>query len=321
MPMQEFPSAQNPVSAEIHNELEKVYKVSEYLTFPFTLDEVANYFLPRINITGEQLRSMLSEQEFADIPFQIKDGYLLTNSAQSYESRVEREQMSAAKLDSAARFGRVLTRLVPFIRTIAVTGSVAYGSADRWDDIDLFIVTERNRLWLTALMALVFVRVSKLLGLRPHHLSPFCLSYVHDEEGFTEESQRNRSNPLFARELLKAKPIVGMDQYRKMLESNDWVANFYAAPYAAKLRALVEGNDSKRVEDQENSDRLSFLLGWGESLTFLVLSRYLRIKAYLTNLKLKSQGKALSVFEPKISAVSCIYSSNFYEWLRTLWGQ
>ncbi len=317
--MQEASSAGNPDSVEIHDELEKVYKVSEYLTFPFTLDEVANYFLPRINITGVQLRTILSEQDFADIPFQIKDGYLLTNSAQSYESRMEREQMSAAKLDSAARFGNVLTRLVPFIRTMAVTGSVAYGSAETWDDIDLFIVTERNRLWLTALMTLVFVRITKLLGLRPPHLSPFCLSYVHDEEGFADESQRNRSNPLFARELLKAKPIAGMDQYRKMLESNDWVADFYAAPYAAKLRGLLEANDGKI--DEDNSDRFSFLLGWGESFTFLVLSRYLRIKAYLTNLKLKSQGEALRVFQPRISAASCVYSSNFYEWLRTLWAQ
>src|SRR5208337_3677625 len=114
----------------------------------------------------------------------------------------------------------LLTRVIPFIRTVAVTGSVAYGSATKWDDIDLFIVTKRNRLWISA-----------LLILRPSHLSLFCLSYVHDEQGFLKESQRNRSNALFARELLKAKPVAGAEEYRKILEGNEWVASFYSRPY------------------------------------------------------------------------------------------
>ncbi len=320
--MQEtFPAQDQAGSHEIHDGLEKVFKVSEYLNFPFTLDEVANYFLPKINITGEQLRSILSGRNFADIPFHIKDGYLLTSASQSDTSRLEREQMSAAKLDSAAKFARVLTRLVPFIRTVAVTGSVAYGSADRWDDIDLFMVTKRNRLWLTAFITLVLVRLNKLFGLRPAHLSPFCLSYVHDEEGFVNESQKNRTNPLFARELLKAKPVAGTDQYREILESNGWVGGFYSMPYAAKLKGLREGTNGQGIEFNDNSGRFSFLLDWPEGIAFVLLSRYLRIRAYLSNLRLKSRGQDLRVFEPKISAVSCVYTSNFYEWLRVLWGE
>jgi hypothetical protein len=316
-----FPAQDQAGSDEIHNGLEKVFNVSEYLSFPFTLDEVANYFLPKMNITGEQLRSILSGRNFADIPFYIKDGYLLTSASQSDTSRLEREQISAAKLDSAAKFARVLTRLVPFIRTVAVTGSVAYGSADRWDDIDLFMVTRRRRLWLTAFMTLALVRLGKFLGLRPPYLSPFCLSYVHDEEGFANESQKNRTNPLFARELLKAKPVAGRDQYRKILESNDWVGGFYSMPYAAKLKELDRGINGQWIETRDDSRRFSFLLDWSEGIAFALLSHYLRLRAYLTNLKLKSQGEGLRVFEPKLSAASCVYTSNFYEWLRTMWGE
>ncbi len=315
-----FPAQGQADLQEIQDGLEKVFKVSEYLNFPFTVEEVADYFLPKVNITGEQLRSMIIEGNFRDIPFDVRDGYLITRVTQSESSRLEREQMSAAKLDSASRFARLLKRSVPFIRTVAVTGSVAYGSADRWDDIDLFIVTERNRLWLTAFMTLVLVRLNKMLGLRPSHLSPFCLSYVHDEEGFATESQKNRTNPLFARELLKAKPIAGADQYRKILENNDWVGGFYSAPYATKLRGLEQETDPRAIEVNGDAERLSWVLDWAEGIAFAFLSRYLRVRAYLTNLKLKSQGQNLRVFEPKISAASCVYTSNFYEWLRTLWG-
>jgi hypothetical protein len=320
--LQEAFSAQDRLnSTEIHAGLEKVFKVSEYLDFPFTLDEVANYFLPRLNLTTQQLRAMLSTPDFADLPFRIENGYILTNNNTSYSSRLEREQTSAAKLEAASEFARVLARTIPFIQTIAVTGSVAYGSATRWDDIDLFMVTKRNRLWLTAFMTLVLVRLNKVLGLRPPHLALFCLSYVHDEQGFANESEKNIANPLFARELLKAKPVAGAVQYRRILEQNNWVEKFYSESYANKLRGLELQAEGANVEVDAGTGLLFLPLAWAERIMFEFLSRYLRLRAYLTNLKLKSKGQALRVFEPKLSADSCVYTSNFYEWLRALWGQ
>ncbi len=316
-----FPVLNEADMERIHGGLEKVFEVSAYLDFPFTLDEVASYFLPKEDIAPEQLRYLLAEREFSDIPFQVRDGYLLTASSQSESSRLERKKMSAAKLDSAAGFATLLKKLVPFVKTVAVTGSVAYGSADRWDDIDLFIVTERNRLWLSAFMTLVLVRIWKLLVLRPLHLSLFCLSYVHDEEGFSKEAQRNKTNPLFARELLKAKPVAGREQYRKMLEENDWVASFYSAPYVAKLKGLGPGLNGQMPHLPTNSRRFSFPMKWADGVAYVFLRRYLRLRAYLTNLELKSEGQDLRVFDPIITAASCVYTSNFYRWLRTLWGQ
>ncbi len=163
------------------------------------MEDVANYFLPKSNLTPQQLESMLTNGEFDDLGFKVRDGYLITSDDQTQLARSEMEQTSADKLNSAGSFANLLARVIPFIRTVAVTGSVAYGSATKWDDIDLFIVTKRNRLWISALLTLVLVRLNKLLILRPPHLSLFCLSYVHDEQGFLRESQRNRSNPLFAR--------------------------------------------------------------------------------------------------------------------------
>jgi hypothetical protein len=316
-----FPAQYQVGLKEIHDGLEKVFKVSKFLNFPFTLEEVASYFLPRMSIEGEQLRAIVSGPDFADIPFHISDGYLLTRANQSTTFRLEREQMSAAKLDSAAKFARVLTRLVPFIRTVAVTGSVAYGSEGKWDDIDLFIVTKRNTLWITAFMTLVLVRLNKILGLKPAHLTLFCLSYVHDEEGFAKESQSNRTNPLFARELIKAKPVAGTNYYRKILENNNWVGGFYSLPYAAKLKQLGRGMNGNGINFNHDLERLSFLHEWANGMAFTLLSRYLRLRAYLTNLQLNAQGQRLRVFEPKISPVSCVYTSNFYRWLGELWGQ
>jgi predicted nucleotidyltransferase len=284
------------------------------------LEEATNYFLPKSNLTAEELQSLLTRHDFADLKFIIKDGYLLTSQNQSLSSRFEREQVSAAKLESAASFANLLTRLVPFIRTIAVTGSVAYGSADKWDDVDLFVITERNRLWLSTFLMLLQIRLYKILGLRAAHLLPFCLSYLHDEQGFSNESRRSRTNPLFARELLKAKPIAGTEKYRRILEENKWVREFYSTPYEKTLRLLQTGPEGKAKPPAAPSGFQSFLLTWAEGMSYMIISRYLRLRAYLTNLKLRSQGKHLRTFEPNISAASCVYTSNFYRWLSALWG-
>jgi len=307
-------------SDAIHDGLQKVYDVSEYLKFPFTVEEVANYFLPKSNLTPQQLESMLTTGKFDDLGFKIREGYLTTNDGQSQVSRSEMERASADKLSSASSFATLLTRVIPFIRTVAVTGSVAYGSATKWDDIDLFMVTKRNRLWISALLTLILVRLNKLLILRPPHLSLFCLSYVHDEQAFLKESQRNRTNALFARELLKAKPVAGAGEYRKILEKNEWVADFYLRPYLEKLRTLSGNLNHTTLSGEVGSLTFSFLMAWIEGIAYAILSRYLRLRSYLTNLKLESEGKDMRVFDPIMTSSSCVYTSNFYRWLRVLWG-
>lgn len=313
-------SIRQEYGSEVHDGLSKLFDVSAYLNFPFTLDEATKYFLPKSNLSSEELRYLLTRQDYADLKFTVKDDYLLTTDDQSLRSRFEREQVSAAKLESAASFAKLLTRLVPFIRTIAVTGSVAYGSADKWDDVDLFVITERNRLWLSTFLMLLQIRLYKLLELRAAHLLPFCLSYLHDEEGFSNESQRSRTNPLFARELLKAKPVAGTEEYRRILEENRWVADYYTTPYEETLRLLKPDIHGKTKRAPVPTGLQSFLLVWAEGMSYAILSRYLRLRAYLTNLKLRSEGKSLRAFEPKISPASCVYTSNFYRWLSALWG-
>jgi hypothetical protein len=304
----------------IHDGLGKLLEVSTYLSFPFTLQEAADYFLPKSNLTTGQLKTLLASNEFADLNFIIKDGYLLTGNEQAIAYRSERERISAAKLDSATSFAELLVRTCPFIRTVAVTGSVAYGSADKWDDIDLFVITERGRLWVSTILMLIQVRLYKLLRMRPAHLLPFCLSYIHDQDGFLYESRRNKTNPLFARELLKAKPVAGIDEYRRVLSENRWVREYYSGPYWAKLNQL-EGEEETGQKERRNWPVPAILALWADRIAYEMMSRYLRLRAYLANLKIRARGEDLRAFDPVISYSSCVYTSNFYRWLRALWGE
>ncbi len=308
-------SMKQSVDENLHRSLVTVYQVSSYLDFPFTLNEVADFFLPGADISGNELRQMILDGDFKDVPFKIEDDCLLTRPDQNPHVRLIRESISAQKLMSAGEFASSLTRLIPWVMMIAVTGSVAYGSAGKRDDIDLFIITRRNRLWLSIFFALVLVRVFKTLRVQPTHLLPFCMSYVHDEHGFRNETRKS-VNPLFARELLKAVPLVGKSHYRRLLEENGWVQQLHAASYQAKLKSLPS-SDRK----MDRTPEIPIVLDWADAFAFLMLSRYLRLRAYLTNLKLQSHGQRMRLFDPLLSRNSCVYTSNFYRWLRQLWQE
>ena len=100
------------LSETLHRSLVTVYRVSSYLDFPFTLNEVADYFLPGVNISGNQLRQIILGGEYEDIPFSIQADYLLTRPDQKWRIRSFREMISARKLRSAERFARPAATLV-----------------------------------------------------------------------------------------------------------------------------------------------------------------------------------------------------------------
>jgi len=301
----------------VRDELEQVLKISSWLSFPFTVDEVAEFFLPGLNLTGDQVKALFADGEI-DLPFILSDRYLLADGSQSIASRTERRFQSAAKIESAKRFATVLKRLVPWIEMIAVTGSVAYGSARKWDDIDLFMVTEPNRLWLSLSLSLILVRLEKLLRNRDADLLSFCLSYAHDDFGFLQESSKSKS-PLFARELLKARPLVGVRKYKQILESNEWIKLIHSTAYVSKLNELRCAESSKNnIETARGFS--SFFLQWADGVAFVLLRAYLTMRSNVTNAKLKSKGQEFRVFDQVMNRHSCMYVSNLYRWLQQLWS-
>ncbi len=308
----------NNSASTVRAELEQVFRISSWLDFPFTVDEVAEYFLPGLNLTGDQVKALFTDRAI-DLPFTLHDRYLLTDISQSIVSREERKLFSSAKLESASRFTSTLTRLVPWIEMVAVTGSVAYGSARKWDDIDLFMVTKRNRLWLSLSLALILVRLGRLLRIRDADLLSFCFSYVHDDLGFLQESSKSKFTPLFARELLKAQPLIGIRRYKQILECNEWVKLVHKSAYTSKMNELHDSETSDKCT--VTHERFSFFLQWADGITFVFLRGYLKIRSHITNTKLKSKGLEFRVFDQVMTIHSCVYISNLYRWLQQLWRQ
>ena len=95
----------------------------------------------------------------------VEGGFLRRSGA--YVTLVGREQLVERRRDSAergarlwpqaARYGALLARF-PFVRLVAVSGALAVDNAGVNGDIDYFIVTEPDRLWLCRGLVIGVVR-------------------------------------------------------------------------------------------------------------------------------------------------------------------
>ena len=66
----------------------------------------------------------------------------------------------------------------PFVRGIAISGSLSKNFADENSDIDFFIITQKNRLWL----ARTFMHIFKKFTFLFRKQDWFCMNYYIDEE-------------------------------------------------------------------------------------------------------------------------------------------
>lgn len=142
--------------------------------------------------------------------------------------KVRREH--AARLWPIARRLGGLIGLLPFVRMVAATGSLAADNPDAAADLDYLIVTAPGRLWLVRAMTVALVRLA-----RPARIQ-VCPNYLLTTRALTLDHQ-----DLFtAHELLQAVPVVGRAVYREMLDQNRWSARWLPNRYRRAMAAMVE---------------------------------------------------------------------------------
>jgi len=184
---------------------------SDIFDYPLRLDELYRY-LPL-------------HAEIAQLPFvveslggQVKkrdDFYFLTGRDEIVEIRRQREARSQILMPRALKYGRVLGCL-PFVRMVALTGSLAVMNTTRNADFDYMLITVPGRVWTARAFALLFNRFTRLFG---HTL---CPNLIVSETALAWSGH----DLYYARELCQMIPITGIDVYQKLMKANEWVSDF-----------------------------------------------------------------------------------------------
>ena len=202
--------------------------------YPLTAVEIHRY-LDGIPATATQVAKTLAGSPMLAAHLGQRDGYFcLPGREDIVEVRQARRRLAQQMWPEAVRYGRLIAQL-PFIRLVAVTGSLAMNNVTEDADIDYFIVTENGRLWLARALVIGVVRLAARHGIA------LCPNYFVAESALTLPER----NLYTAREIVQMVPLFGGSIYRQLRQHNCWVSQFMPNAVGSPPAALTEASPAR----------------------------------------------------------------------------
>ena len=235
-------------SSEISRSVLDTLLYSDIFDFPLTAPEIHKYLYGRTATYDEVCRVLDSEPRF------VREGNYITlpGRRELVSLREERELRSQELLPIALAYGRVIGRL-PFIRMVALTGSLAVHNVSNDFDFDYMLVTKPGRLWTARAFVLLFGRWTRMQG---HTICPNLL--------ISENSLAWRQHDMYsARDFCQMVPIVGFDVYQKLIKVNPWVAEFLPNAYKELIGVSIE---KKKLDFKQSTFEFSLRGSFGDRL-------------------------------------------------------
>ncbi len=126
---------------------------------------------------------------------------------------------------------------IPWIKMIWVWNSISMNSASKDSDIDLYIVTEKNRLWLVRIFITFIFQILWVRKTEKKHSGRFCLSFFSSLEWMDFWSFAIKDDVYLYFWIVYFKPILDYDNtYKKFLKVNSSWADF------GKYKDILEEN-------------------------------------------------------------------------------
>jgi hypothetical protein len=151
------------------------------------------------------------------IIYQFDRFFTLKNDHHIVVRRNDGNKKAAELIKIAGRVGNILIRF-PFVRGIAISGSLSKNFADQYSDIDLFIITAKNRLWIARSIMHCFKKLTFLVN-KEHY---FCMNYYIDEQQL-EIAEKNIYTAIEIGTLI---PLEGDAVFEKFYKVNTWTSFF-----------------------------------------------------------------------------------------------
>lgn len=203
--------------------------------YPLTLAQL-HASLVEVRADAQSVALWWRDSAFLQATVEYRDGlYFPAGRGDLLPTRTRREALSRDLLEREHRVLSLVARM-PFVRMVALSGSLAHLNAERSADLDLFVITAPGRVWTVTLSVLV---ISRLLGWRKR----MCLNYVISERAMAIEP----ADLFSANQIIHLRPIVGHDVFNRFLDSNPFVSAWYPNFERPKPHAPSRKSVSERI--------------------------------------------------------------------------
>jgi hypothetical protein len=194
----------------------KVLAYFDLFSYPVTPGEIV-FFLDK-EVSPDDLAKELENLTHERLLFRDGEFYSLRNDPALAVRRTRGNRHADELLKIADRISRRLYRF-PYVRGVGISGSLSKHFADEHADIDYFIITSRNRLWIARTLMHCFKKLTYLAN-RQHW---YCMNYYVDEDAL----EINEKNIFTATEMITLLPASGNGGLVKFFDSNNWTERYF----------------------------------------------------------------------------------------------
>ena len=206
----------------------------DLVDFPLTKEDLFAYLWQPPQITYAEFLSLLPVLQLPE-----KDGYyFLPGREEIIQIRARRLLISEKKLTIARRAARLI-RSVPFLKAIFVCNTVATEQATTDSDIDFFIITAKNRIWITRLLITIILQLFGLRRRKNKIKDKICLSFYVTEDNLDLSKLRVIDDDIhFAFWINQMLPLFDPQHYYPaFLQANAWTKKYlpHINPFSLSL--------------------------------------------------------------------------------------
>lgn len=196
----------------MEKEITSVLKYFSFFQYPPSFEEIYRFFPKKI--TKKRLKTIIKGKKYT-LP--------------EYSLSASRKTISKKKLSNwKFKLYISLISTLPQIKLIGLSGSISMMNADLEDDIDLFIISAKNRLFTARFLATTIAFIMGLKRALGQAKAPnkICLNLFFDETNF--KIPRAKQSLFVGHEALQMKPIINKDQtYERFLAENNWIFKLF----------------------------------------------------------------------------------------------
>lgn len=193
----------------------------DIFSYPLTFDEIVE-FSQHASLPKDRLKVFIEELVRAKYLYQTGAYYMIRNAPEMITQREENHQRAIRIMPKASRMSRIISRF-PYVRAVFVSGSLSKGVLSSDGDIDYFIITHQDRLWVARTLLILY---KKIFLMNSHKY--FCLNYFIDDKHLKIEE----NNIYTATEIATLLPLYGYQHYLDFYHANAWVG--FAFPNSSK---------------------------------------------------------------------------------------
>jgi len=183
---------------------------------------------------NEPCRDALDYLVEKGIIFKLGDYYSLQNNYLAVERRIKGNKLAKKWMKKAKRFSKFISWF-PYVRGISLSGSLSKGFIGEDPDIDYFIITKPNRLWLARTLLIAFKKVFLF-----NSYKYFCLNYFIN----TENLEIEEKNLFTATEIATMIPILGGDIKQRFYKHNQWIRDYFPNYQIDNVDSVPNGSNN-----------------------------------------------------------------------------